>query len=89
MARAGLRTRDEYLASLSSLISGLQNAPGRLLQSVEQSTQELDYGDVLDWYGLSFTTSDGPAGRWTPAIRSDATGAQKRHLDDWLRSSTR
>jgi predicted metalloprotease with PDZ domain len=179
MARAGLRTRDEYLASLSSLISGLQNAPGRLLQSVEQSsldvwnnsnsgvnpsaatvsyynkgnvlgllldarirrategrrslddfmrlayqrysgargytpdefrataeeiaatdlkewfrtsvstTQELDYDEMLDWYGLRFTTSDGPAGRWTLAIRAGATDAQKRHLDDWLRSSTR
>src|SRR6185295_1193098 len=39
--RAGLRTRDEYLGSLSSLIGGLQNAPGRLLQSVEQSSLEV------------------------------------------------
>lgn len=41
MTRAGLQTRDEYLASLSSLIGGLQNAPGRLLQSVEQSSLEV------------------------------------------------
>jgi len=53
------------------------------------TTQELDDGDVLDWYGLRFTPSDGPAGRWTLEIRSDATDAQTRHLDDWLRSSAR
>ncbi|MEP7118214.1 MAG: hypothetical protein ABI880_11570, partial [Acidobacteriota bacterium] len=41
MTRAGLQTRDEYLASLSNLIGGLQNAPGRLLQSVEQSSLEV------------------------------------------------
>src|SRR5262245_48595113 len=39
--RAGLRSEDEYLASLSSLIGGLQNAPGRLLQSVEQSSLDV------------------------------------------------
>ena len=53
------------------------------------TTQELDYGDLLDWYGLRFTTSDRPSGRWTLEIRSAATDAQRRHLDDWLRSSRR
>jgi predicted metalloprotease with PDZ domain len=41
MTRAGLQSRDEYLASLSSLIGNLQNAPGRLLQSVERSSLEV------------------------------------------------
>src|SRR5262249_58616358 len=41
MTRAGLQTPDEYLASLSSLIGGLQTAPGRLLQSVERSSLEV------------------------------------------------
>lgn len=41
MTRAGLQSTDDYLASLSSLIGGLQNAPGRLLQSVEQSSLEV------------------------------------------------
>jgi predicted metalloprotease with PDZ domain len=179
MERAGLRTRDEYLASLSSLIGGLQNAPGRLLQSLEQSslevwnnsnsgvnpsastvsyynkgqvlgllldarirrltegrrsfddvmrlayerysgsrgfasdqfratagqvagtdlgewfrtsvstTQELDYDELLNWYGLRFTTSDGSPGQWTLVARSDATDAQKRHLEAWLGRSRR
>jgi predicted metalloprotease with PDZ domain len=41
MERAGLRTRDEYLASLSSLVAQLQTAPGRLLQSVERSSLDV------------------------------------------------
>lgn len=39
--RAGLRTRNQYLESLSSLIGQLQTSPGRLLQSVEQSSLEV------------------------------------------------
>ena len=41
LERAGLRTRDDYLSALSRLIAQLQNAPGRLLQSVEQSSLEV------------------------------------------------
>lgn len=41
MTRAGLQSSDDYLASLSSLIGNLQNAPGRLLQSVERSSLEV------------------------------------------------
>jgi hypothetical protein len=44
----------------------------------EPGARPHDYGDVLDWYGLRFMTSDGPAGRWTLEIRSDATAAQER-----------
>jgi predicted metalloprotease with PDZ domain len=41
VARAGLRTRDEFLASKGAQIGQLQNAPGRLLQSLEQSSREV------------------------------------------------
>lgn len=177
MARAGQRTRDEHLASLSSLIGRIQNAPGRLLQSVEQSslevwtnsnsgvgasastvsyydkghllgalldakirrvtsgrrsfddvmrlayrrysgdrgytaaefraaarevagvdldswfrsavssTDELDYTDLLEWFGLQFTTAEGGAKTWILAVRADATVAQKRNLDAYLAAS--
>jgi predicted metalloprotease with PDZ domain len=39
------------------------------------STEELDYADALDWYGLSFVP-----GGWTLAARPDATAAQQDHL---------
>ena len=174
MTRAGLQTPDTYLASLSSLIGGLQNAPGRLLQSVERSSlevwnnslsgvnasagtvsyynkgqvlgllldakirratngrrsfddairlayrrygaergytpeelrrtfeevagvslaswfqsavsspHELDYTDVLEWFGLRFTSGEGPAGAWRLERRPDQTAAQRAHLDAWL-----
>ncbi|MCC6989232.1 MAG: M61 family metallopeptidase [Acidobacteria bacterium] len=174
MTRAGLQTADEYLASLSSLIGGLQTSPGRLLQSVERSslevwensnsgvapnagtvsyynkgnvlgllldakirrarngrasfddvmrrayaryggergftgdqfrqtaeevagvdlrawfvsavssTDELDYTDVLEWYGLRFVTSEGAAGAWTLERRPDQTPAQRERLAVWL-----
>src|SRR4029453_2553821 len=41
MTRAGLQTQEQYLGSLSNLIGGLQNSPGRLMQSVEQSSLEV------------------------------------------------
>src|SRR5262249_50829696 len=41
LERAGLRTRAEYLRSISKVIADLQHAPGRLLQSVEQSSLDV------------------------------------------------
>lgn len=174
MTRAGLQTTGEYLASLSSLIGTLQTAPGRLLQSVEQSsrevwqnslsgvnptattvsyynkglvigllldakirratggrrsfddvmrlayrrysgergfteeqfrqtaaevagvdlrgwfqrsvssTDELDYTDLLEWYGLRFVQGEGAAGAWTLERRPDQTPAQAARLAAWL-----
>lgn len=41
LVRAGLSTQEDFLASISSQIRGLQEAPGRLLQSLEQSSLEV------------------------------------------------
>jgi len=177
MTRAGLQTSEDYLNSLSSLIGNLQDAPGRLLQSVEQSslevwsnsnsgvnpnattvsyyskgnvlgllldarirrvtkgrasldtmmqaayqkyggargytadefrevaekvadtdlrewfrrgvssTEELDYSDLLEVYGLQFVTGPKPAGNWKLEVRPDRTDAQKRQMDEWLARS--
>ena len=177
MTRSGLQTPDEYLASLSSLIGNLQESPGRLLQSVEQSslevwnnsnsgvapnattvsyyntgnvigllldakirrvtdgrrsfddvmrqayqrysgergytadelrlvaegvagadlrdwfrkavssTEELDYTDLLEVYGLRFVASEKPAGNWKLEVRPDRTDAQKRQMDVWVARS--
>jgi predicted metalloprotease with PDZ domain len=45
------------------------------------STEELDYGEALDWFGLRFAdpTASGPA-RWSLAVRPDASEAQQAHL---------
>jgi predicted metalloprotease with PDZ domain len=40
------------------------------------TTEELNYVEALDWYGLLFA----PDGSWTLEIREDATDAQRDHL---------
>ena len=54
------------------------------------STEELDYTEALDWFGLRFAPppppaedpekKDKPAKKWKLEIRNDATEAQKGHL---------
>ena len=41
LVRSGVITRDEFLESMSSAIASLQKSPGRLLQSLEQSSAEV------------------------------------------------
>lgn len=54
------------------------------------STKELDYTDLLEWYGLRFVPSGGQIeGDWTLAVRPDQTADQRRHLAEWLAPSTR
>jgi predicted metalloprotease with PDZ domain len=42
------------------------------------STEELDYTEALDWFGLEFT-----GGGWSLAPRKDATEAQRGRLEAW------
>lgn len=171
-ARAGLTTLQEYLGSMSAHITGVQNSPGRLVQTLEQSslavwtsggtsgvgqdpkttvsyyekgpvvgflldahirrvtngrkslddvmrlaykryggkrgftpvefrkvaeqiasedlsawftraiasTEELDFAEALEWYGLRFAASDEPMKRWTLEVRPDASDPQRAHL---------
>jgi predicted metalloprotease with PDZ domain len=46
------------------------------------STEELDYTEALDWFGLRFATPEGPQAvkTWKLDIREDATEAQNSHL---------
>ena len=41
LARAGLMTPEDFLGSMSSAIADLQKSPGRLVQSLEQSSAEV------------------------------------------------
>lgn len=54
------------------------------------TTDELDYGEMLDWFGLRFAEpgSADPARAWALEIRPDATEAQTRHLRSLLAPST-
>ena len=50
-----------------------------LLHKLVATTEEVDYIEMLDWFGLRFMTGD-PAKAWTLEVRPDATSAQKEHL---------
>lgn len=41
------------------------------------STEELDYAEALDWFGLRFASSEEPVKAWRLEILSDATGRSK------------
>lgn len=49
-----------------------------------RSTEELDYAEALDWFGLRFAPGDATAKTWSLEIRGDATEAQRGHLKAWL-----
>jgi predicted metalloprotease with PDZ domain len=51
------------------------------------STEELDYTEALEWFGLQFEPTDDPAKGWNLVVRPDATDAQRDHLRTWLAPS--
>jgi predicted metalloprotease with PDZ domain len=66
-------------------------SPAECFRSPISSTEELDYSEALDWFGLRFATpketvkTEDPkkneaAAKWNLEVRPDASGAQKEHL---------
>jgi predicted metalloprotease with PDZ domain len=51
-----------------------------LLQKLIATTEEIDYTEALDWFGLRFVGGEDPAKAWTLEVRSDATPEQKQHF---------
>src|SRR6185503_16939418 len=71
-----------------------------LLHKLIATTEEVDYTEMLDWFGLRFMIESAdaapavtpapqgaPARAWTLEIRPDATAAQKAHLASLLAKS--
>jgi predicted metalloprotease with PDZ domain len=49
------------------------------------TTDELDYTESLDWFGLRFGAAEKGGGQsWRLEVREDATEAQKARLDAWV-----
>jgi predicted metalloprotease with PDZ domain len=48
------------------------------------STDELDYREALDWFGLRFAPADDPKKAWKLEVREDATDIQKGHFRAWV-----
>ena len=58
-----------------------------LLHHLVATTEEVDYSEMLDWFGLRFVPNDDPAKAWTLEVRADATQEQRAHLDAFLAHS--
>jgi len=69
-------TADEFRATASEVAGS--DLSGWFTRTVS-STQELDYDEAFDWYGLRFAP-----GSWTLERREDASARQKAHLTAWL-----
>jgi predicted metalloprotease with PDZ domain len=48
------------------------------------STEELDYREALDWFGLRFAPADDPSKGWTLEVLAEPTEVQKDHLRAWV-----
>jgi predicted metalloprotease with PDZ domain len=58
-----------------------------LLHKLVATTDEVDYTEMLDWFGLRFATSDDPTKAWTLEVRPDATPEQKAHFAAFMAPS--
>ncbi len=92
LARSGLRTPEEFLASLSAQIEQLQKQPGRLLQTLEQSSYEVWSNSLSGVRPNEKTVSYYVKGQIVgflldARIRSASAGA--RSLDDLMRLAYR
>lgn len=48
------------------------------------TTEELDYTEALEWFGLRFAPAEGKQATWRLETRADATDAQRQRLQAWL-----
>ena len=76
----------EEFAQTASEAAGVDLQP--LLHTLVATTEELDYTEMLDWFGLRFVPDD-PAKAWTLEVEPDATAEQQRHLAAFLAHSGR
>ena len=64
----------EDFARTASDAAGIDLEP--LLHTLVATTDEVDYSEMLDWFGLRFAPNDS----WTLQVRPDATSDQRAHL---------
>lgn len=74
-------SREEFHGAASEL-AGEDLSPW--FRRATASTEELDYGEALDWFGLRFVETTQPEEQWRLTVREDATSAQRRHLTAWI-----
>lgn len=55
-----------------------------LLRKLIATTEEIDYTEMLEWFGLRFTPTKDPTKAWTLEVRPDATATQKAHFASFM-----
>jgi len=58
-----------------------------ILAGLFATPEEIDYSEMLDWFGLRFSADPDPAKKWTLEVRPDATTPQQEHLAAFLAHS--
>jgi predicted metalloprotease with PDZ domain len=76
----------EQFAQTASDAVGLDIRP--LLHKLVATTEEIDYSEMLDWFGLRFVPNADPTKAWSLEMRPDATSAQRAHFAAFLAPST-
>jgi predicted metalloprotease with PDZ domain len=76
-------TAAEFAATLSDAAGFDVSA---LLHTLIATTAEIDYTEMLDWFGLRFAPGE-DGGEWALEVKPDATAAQKAHLAAFLAHS--
>jgi predicted metalloprotease with PDZ domain len=51
------------------------------------TTEELDYTEALDWFGLRFEPGEGDKETWKLEVCADASAAQRERLRAWLETT--
>jgi predicted metalloprotease with PDZ domain len=67
------------LVALSSELAGTDLT--EFMRKALRSTEELDYSEALEWFGLRFAPSADSTKAWNLEIRPDATPAQRARLN--------
>jgi predicted metalloprotease with PDZ domain len=93
VVRAGLGSTEDYLSAMSSHIDQLQNSPGRLLQSLEQASQDV-WKSGTSGVGRDRATKvsyyvKGPVVGWLLDARIRRETEDKQSLDNPMRLAYR
>jgi predicted metalloprotease with PDZ domain len=100
-ATAGKKSMDDFMKLAYQRHGGEKGfTPDQLRQTAEEiagidlkepfhkwlaTTEELDYSEALDWFGLRFAQAEGqPTPSWRLEVKPDATAQQTARLEAWL-----
>jgi predicted metalloprotease with PDZ domain len=77
-------TADQFSQTASDAV-GFDLKP--LLHKLVATTDEIDYSEMLEWFGLRFTSNADATKAWTLEVRPDASAAQKANFAAFMAHS--